>query len=137
LLGEFAVDARLRAALGDADPGGRVGGKAQGAALGLRLRPGDAMVAHVLAGGPAQRAGVSGGDVLVALDGLRVLPGQWPLRLAALKPGQSCTLHFFRGDELLSAQFAADALPLDTWTFALADEAAPERLARRKAWLGT
>jgi hypothetical protein len=29
----------------------------------------------------------------------------------------------------------AEPLALDTWTFTLADDAAPERLARRKAWL--
>lgn len=135
LLAEFGVDARLRAAHSDADPGGRVSGKPLGATLGLKLKPGETVVAHVLAGGAAQRAGVSGGDVLVALDGLRVSPGQWPLRLAALRPGQACALHFFRGDELLSAQLTAEPLPLDTWTFTLAEGAAPERLARRRAWL--
>jgi predicted metalloprotease with PDZ domain len=135
LLAEFGIDARLRAPLGDSDPGGRFSGKPVGATLGLRLKPGETTVAHVLAGGPAQRAGVSGGDLLIALDGLRVGPGQWPLRLAALKPGQACTLHFFRADELLTAQLVAEALAPDTWTFTLADDAAPERLARRKAWL--
>lgn len=136
LLAEFGVDARLRAAIGDADPGGRVIGKALGATLGLRLRAGETAIAHVLAGGPAQQAGLSGGDVLVALDGLRVAPNQWPLRLAALRPGQACTLHFFRGDELLSAPLTAATLPLDSWTFTLAEAPSPERLARRKAWLG-
>jgi predicted metalloprotease with PDZ domain len=136
LLAEFGVDARLRAALGEADPGGRVAGKPVGATLGLKLRGGESTIAHVLAGGPAQRAGLSGGDVLVALDGLRVGPAQWPLRLAALKPGQSVEAHFFRGDELLVAQLVADPLPLDTWTIALAESPAAEPLARRKAWLG-
>ena len=137
LLAEFGVEARLRAALGDADPGGRVGGKAQGATLGLRLRGADTTIAHVLAGGPAQRAGLSGGDVLVALDGLRVTPGQWPLRLASLTPGRAYPAHYFRGDELLSADLVADPLPADTWTLTLAEAPAPEVLARRKAWLGT
>ena len=136
LLAEFAVDARLRAPLGDADPGGRLSGKPVGATLGLKLKPGETTIAHVLASGPAQRAGLSGGDVLVALDGLRVLPGQWPLRLAALRPGQAYTLHYFRADELLSAQVVAEPLPLDTWTLTLAEGATPERLARRQAWLG-
>jgi predicted metalloprotease with PDZ domain len=136
LLGAFGVQATLRAAIGDADPGGRTSGRGVGATLGLRLRGGDATVAHVHAGGPAQRAGISGGDVLVALDGLRVVPGQWPLRLAALRPGQDCRLHFFRGDELLSAELTAAPLPLDTWTLALAEGASPEAQARRRAWLG-
>jgi predicted metalloprotease with PDZ domain len=136
LLGEFGVDARLRGALGDADQGGRVSGKAIGASLGLRLRGGEMMVAHVLRDGPAQRAGVSGGDVPVALDGLRLHPSQWTQRQMALVPGRSYTLQFFRGDELLSASIKADPVPLDTWTLTLSENVSPDKLARRKTWLG-
>jgi predicted metalloprotease with PDZ domain len=136
LLEEFGVGAEPRAAVGDADVGGRVAARAAGATLGLRLKAGDVTVAHVVAGGPAQRAGISGGDVLVALDGLKLSPGLWPHRLLALSAGQRCTLHYFRGDELLSAELAAEAPPLDSWTLTLAATPSPERLARRQAWLG-
>jgi predicted metalloprotease with PDZ domain len=136
LLEEFGVAAEPRAAIGDADTGGRVAAKAVGATFGLKLRGADLAVAQVVAGGPAQRAGVSGGDVLVALDGLRLSPGLWPQKLLALAPGQRCTLHYFRGDELLTAELTADAPPLDSWTLTLAATATPERLARRQAWLG-
>jgi len=137
LLAEFGITAELRAAIGEADNGGRVGAaKAAGASLGLKLRPGELTVAHVAAGGPARRAGISGGDTLVALDGLRLSPALWAHKLLALSAGRSCTLHYFRGDELLTAELTAAALPLDTWTLTLAADAAPERLARRKAWLG-
>jgi len=136
LLTAFGVEAKLRPAVGDADPGGRTSGKAQGATLGLRLRGGDTTVAHVVAGGAAQRAGLSGGDVLVALDGLRVGASQWPQRLLALTPGREYALHYFRGDELLAATLTAEPLPADTWTIALAEAAAGDTLARRKAWLG-
>jgi predicted metalloprotease with PDZ domain len=136
LLAEFGVDARPRAAFGEADQGGRVSGKALGASLGLRLKPGDTAVMNVYTDGAAQRAGLSPGDVIVALDGLRVTAGQWPQRLMALQPGRTYPVHFFRGDELLSAQLAAEPLPLDTWTLTLAEKPSPEQLARRKAWLG-
>jgi predicted metalloprotease with PDZ domain len=136
LLTEFALNAELRPAIGDADNGGRVSARAAGASLGLKLRPGELTVAHVAAGGPAQRAGISGGDTLVALDGLRLAPGAWPHRLLALGEGRRCTLHYFRGDELLAAELTAEAPPLDTWTFTLAADAPAERLARRKSWLG-
>lgn len=135
LLAEFGVDARLRPAVGEADPGGRVGGKPQGASLGLKLRGGETTVAHVFAGGPAQQAGVSGGDQLVALDGLKLTPGNWQARLNALVPGRRYRLDFFRGDELLSATPTAAEPPNDTWTFTLA-AAEGERLARRQNWLG-
>jgi predicted metalloprotease with PDZ domain len=136
LLEEFGVTAEPRAAIGDADVGGRVSARAAGATLGLKLKAGEVTVAHVLAAGPAQRAGISGGDVLVALDGLKLSPGLWPHRLLALAPAQRCTLHYFRGDELLSAELVAEAPPLDTWTLTLAAGPSPERLARRQAWLG-
>jgi len=136
LLSEFAVDAELRPAIGDADNGGRVSAKPGGASLGLKLRPGEMTVAHVAADGPAQRAGISGGDTLVALDGLRLSPGLWPHKLAALTAGRTCTLQYFRGDELLSAELTADALPLDTWTLTLSANAPADRLTRRKSWLG-
>lgn len=137
LLGEFGVDARLRAALGDADNGGRIGnGRAAGASLGVRLKPGEMTVAHVVAGGPAQRAGISGGDVLVALDGLRLTAAGWTARQHALAEGRACVLHYFRGDELLEARLAPEALPQDTWTFTLTESPPAEKLARRKAWLG-
>jgi predicted metalloprotease with PDZ domain len=136
LLADFGVVAEPRAAVGDADVGGRIGAKAAGATLGLKLRPGDLGVAHVLAGGPAQRAGLSGGDVLVALDGLKLSPGLWPHKLLALTPGQRCTVHYFRADELLTAELVAEAPPLDSWTLTLAPNPPPECLARRQAWLG-
>ncbi|MGH8441497.1 MAG: M61 family metallopeptidase [Nevskiaceae bacterium] len=136
LLEEFGVSAELRAGLGDADNGGRVAAKAAGASLGLKLRPGDLTIAHVATGGAAQRAGLSGGDVLVALDGLKLSFGSWPHRLLALTPGRRCTIHYFRSDELLSAELTAEALPLDTWTLTLAANPTVERLARRKTWLG-
>ncbi|MBI3171879.1 MAG: M61 family metallopeptidase, partial [Hydrocarboniphaga effusa] len=134
LLAEFGVDARPRAALGEADPGGRMNGKPAGASLGLKLRAGELTVAQVQNGGAAQRAGLSGGDQLLALDGFKLSPGTWQQCLHALVPGREYSLHYFRGDELLSATLTADALPLDTWTLTLAN-AAGDKLVRRKAWL--
>ena len=135
VLGEFGVDAKPRAALGEADPGGRINGKPAGASLGLKLRANEMTVAQVLRSGAAQRSGISGGDVLVALDGFKLSPGAWQQRLHALVPDRDYSLHYFRGDELLNATLRADPLPFDTWTFTLA-EAAGDKLARRQAWLG-
>lgn len=138
LLKAFGVDAVPRAALGDADTGGRTGAATRpaGASLGLKLRPGDLTVAHVFAGGPAQRAGISAGDTLVALDGLRLHAAQWGPRQHALVAGRDCTLSYFCGDELMAATLTPQPLPLDTWTFTLAESPSGDALARRKAWLG-
>jgi predicted metalloprotease with PDZ domain len=135
LLAEFGVKTERRAAVSEADMGGRVTGKPVAAGLGLKLKPGETTVAFVTADGPAQRAGISAGDQLVALDELRLSAGNWARRLYNLQASRDYRVHFFRGDELLSATIRAEAPPLDTWTVTLSG-AEGEVLARRKAWLG-
>jgi len=69
----------------------------------VRLRKqGETMVlASVLEGGPAHRGGLSAGDVLVAIDGLRVeAPAGVETLLSQYRPGDSVIVHVFRRDEL-------------------------------------
>lgn len=75
---------------------------AAGAALGIKTRTEDGWVrvSQVLDGGAGQAAGVSAGDLLVALDGLRLAPGQLDKLLARYRPGDRAELHVFRRDEL-------------------------------------
>ena len=135
LLAQFGVTGQLRAALSEADAGGRVTGEPPRAWSGLKLRGGETRVAYVASDSPAARAGLAAGDTLVAMDGLRVTAGGWSGRFAQLPPGHSVIVHFFRGDELLSATLQPEPPPPDTWTFQLAP-AEGEVLARRQAWLG-
>jgi predicted metalloprotease with PDZ domain len=135
LLESFGVKAERRVAVGDTDTGGRSSGKPVAVSLGLRLRAGETTVAFVTAGGPAQRAGISGGDQLVAIDDLKITAGNWARHVYGLQLGRSYTLVFFRGDELMRATVEADAPPADTWTLSLAAGDA-DTLARRKNWLG-
>ncbi|HJV07031.1 MAG TPA: PDZ domain-containing protein [Chromobacteriaceae bacterium] len=81
--------------------------------LGLKL-------VHVLEGGAAQQAGLSGGDILLALDGLRLF--DLDKALARYQPGDTVTLHAFRRDELLMRDIALPAAPADTCRLLLADE---------------
>jgi len=75
---------------------------AVGAALGIKSRTEDGWVrvTQVLDGGAGQAAGLSAGDLLAAVDGLRVAPGQLDKLLARYRPGDSVELHVFRRDEL-------------------------------------
>lgn len=134
LLAEFGVEARARTQLADSDGGGRASGDAPASYTGLKLRAGEARVAHVLSGSPGEQAGVAGGDQLVALDGLR-LSGNAAARLASLTPGRSYELLYFRGDELLRGALQPVTPPQDTWTLTLQDVKGQVR-ARRKTWLG-
>jgi len=95
----------------------------------------DCKIANVYEGGAAHRAGVSAGDVLVAIDGLRVTATNLDALLARYRIGDTVVLHLFRRDELLSLslQLAAD----DTPGVSLKSEDKPVGPARLRAdWLG-
>jgi len=135
LLAEFGVEARPRAALSDADGGGRVSGDAPRAFVGLKLRAGETRVAQVLSGSAAALADISVNDQLLALNGLRISPANWSAHVAQMQPGRPCELQFFRGDELLSRTLKPSRPPEECWTLTLSDVKG-DKLKRRKAWLG-
>ena len=81
---------------------------------GLQLRAEGAriVVAHVLAGSAAWRAGVNAGDELVALDGFRIAGPDWlNARILERPPGSRATLTVFRRDELLNVALQVEAGP--------------------------
>lgn len=136
LLAAFGVTASLRPSHGASDEGGRSESRSLPATtLGLSLRAGEATIATVFSGSPAEDAGLAGGDQLVAIDGLKITAGNWALRLEALHPGVAVPLSWFRGDELMTAMITPVQPAADTWTLTLA-EIDGEPLARRQAWLG-
>ncbi|MES2491293.1 MAG: PDZ domain-containing protein [Pseudomonadota bacterium] len=135
LLAEFGVEATQRAALSDADAGGRASGEAPRATLGLKLRAGETRVAQVLSGSAAAQADISANDQLLAVNGLRITPTSWAAQVAQLKPGREITLQFFRGDELLSRTVKPLPALAECWTLTLS-EVKGDKLKRRKAWLG-
>ena len=86
----------------------------------------DARLAQVHEGGAAHRAGLSAGDVLVAIDGLRVTgnPANLEALLGRYRVGASVEIHAFRRDELMtfSAKLQGDRVPGITLTVAAADK---------------
>ncbi|MBI1890144.1 MAG: M61 family metallopeptidase [Burkholderiales bacterium] len=106
-------------------------------ALGIRSTKdgNDCKLANVYEGGPAHRAGLSAGDVLVAIDGLRVTANNLDTLLGRYRIGDKITIHAFRRDELFSvdAMLKTDDVP----QLSLKSEAKPAAAARlRVAWLG-
>jgi len=77
--------------------------------LGVQLessrKDGGSRVVHVVAGAPAERAGLKAGDLVVKLDGVSLADGS-PLaeRIGAMKPGTRVTLSVVRGEETLALQ---------------------------------
>lgn len=135
LMADFGVSAQLRACTSFIDDGGRTHARGELPWVGLRMRPGETTIAQVIEDGPAQAAGLSPGDQLVAIDGLRLSGPQWSRRIETLVPDRPVPVHFFRDDELSSATLVPRAAPLDTWTFTLA-EGEGEAVERRRRWLG-
>jgi predicted metalloprotease with PDZ domain len=106
------------------------------ASLGVRTsRDGnDCKLANVYEDGAAHRAGLSAGDVLVAVDGLRVTATNLDGLLSRYRVGDTVTLHAFRRDELttFAVKLASDDAPQITLT-PQAKPVAESRL--RAAWL--
>jgi predicted metalloprotease with PDZ domain len=90
----------------------------------------------VLEGGPAQRAGLNPGDVLIAVDRLKVNERNLKKRLARFEDGERITATAFRGDELMEVGLVLRPAPLDTCFLTIEDAPDPEALRLREAWLG-
>ena len=109
-----------------------------GIAAGLRLRDQGTgvLVVNVLDDSPAQAAGFAGGDEIVAVDGLRVVgAARLAETLSGTRAGETMTLHVFRRDELDVFELTLRDPPADACRLTLDDDAAPEALAARAAWL--
>jgi len=139
LLAEFGVSLELRPTAGSDDRGG-VPRAANGESLALgvstRDREHGLELTSVLDGGPAERAGLNPGDVLVALDRLRVTSRNIARRLARFESGERVTATVFRGDELIEVGLVLRPAPLDTAYLVLREETDSPVLERRRAWLG-
>jgi predicted metalloprotease with PDZ domain len=88
----------------------------------------------VYEGGVAHQAGLSAGDVLIAIDDLRVTASNLDTLLKRYRNGDLLHIHAFRRDELMqfTAQIKADTTP----QFALTLQEKPvARVRLRKSWL--
>lgn len=137
LLAEVGLDMQLRQASSSSDKGGTPGPQPAltRAALGARIADdaAGARITHVLEGGAAQQAGLSAGDVVVALDGLRVNARNLEQRLSAHAADSQVAAHFFRRDELFATQIRVTPAPVDTCNLTAVRGAAERK--RRNAWL--
>ena len=96
----------------------------------------DCKLAHVFDGSPAQRAGLSANDVLVALGGLRVTPSNLDGLLTRYAAGDVVECLAFRRDELMRFEVKLATQPPLKYTLT-ADDKAPKAAQRLKAgWLG-
>jgi predicted metalloprotease with PDZ domain len=102
--------------------------------IGARIG-GDGKVSLVHDGSPAQRVGLSAGDQVMAVDGLR-FAGLEPL-LSSSQPGRVLDVHAFRRDELYQCRVTLAEAPPDTAWLSVDAGASAQAAAARAAWLGT
>lgn len=112
-------------------PGPRLSG------LGLRTKAeGNALrLASVIDGGSAQTAGLSAGDDLIALNGLRVTAQNLEALLTRCEVGEALDILAFRRDELRRFSLELRAPALETCELTLAQPCPAPAKALRRGWL--
>ncbi len=142
LLGTVGIDMALRPPRSGIDRRERKPTRAENAAdrgvtLGVRTgtEGGNVRITQVLDGGAAQQAGLAAGDIVIAMDGLRVMPDNFDNQLSRYRPGETVTLHTFRRDELHVLDVALAAAKPDAWSLTANEDKTGARA--RKRWLGT
>jgi predicted metalloprotease with PDZ domain len=104
---------------------------------GWKLKEGTdpALVTEVERGGPAWQAGVVAGDVLLAVNGVKVSAKDVSDKMYLSKAGPF-KLHLFRRDELRELQFSPLLQPKGKAKVKSLDKASAEQKALNAAWLG-
>jgi predicted metalloprotease with PDZ domain len=139
LLHDHGVDYCLRIAKGRKDKGGDKvdADKLPSVWLGanLAVRGGKPVFVNLSNGGPAECAGVSPGDEIVALDGIRANVSGSDTRIRRYRPGDKSELTVFRGDELLTLKLKWAAAPADTCYLQEDGDADTAAAEHRNNWL--
>ncbi len=86
--------------------------------------------------GAAQQSGLIAGDVIIAVDGLKVINNNIDERIARLPSGEATTIHAFRRDELMEFCFTPQLAESDTCDLWIkhASKHCPDQ-QRRLKWL--
>lgn len=138
LLKGQGLDVLLRAADSAADGGGKAvpfDPHRQRAVLGVKVQPGEggAQLQQVFSDGAAMRAGLSAGDIVIAVDGLKVSVITLEKVIATYAVGSTVTVHAFRRDELMEFAVTLVAAPQDTCVLTLPQE--PDALRLAEGWI--
>ncbi|MBK5939013.1 M61 family metallopeptidase [Halochromatium roseum] len=142
LLRTVAIEMRLRPSTSAKDNGGcveRFEPTPSRPDIGVRLQPdsAEARLGVVLDGRPAQRAGLSAGDLIIAVDGLRANAANLDALISRAAGVGPIRMHAFRRDELFETEVLPEPAPADTCELRLDEEAADADRARREAWLAS
>jgi predicted metalloprotease with PDZ domain len=140
-LDSVGIGFRLRQSRGASDHGGVKDEAAETdlprLVLGVTTRSDgkELVLSNVFDGGAAQVAGLSAGDALIAIDGLRVSESNLDGLVTSAINGAPVKVHAFRRDEIM--EFDVTPLPAnaDTCELWVKEDVDAATLARRAAWL--
>ncbi len=135
LFAPFGVAVNFRATGAGTDAGGQAAENLPSGYAGLKFDPQDsARIAHVFTDGPAQRAGLSAGDRLVAVDGIKTDRTGFERLLDNASPSTTFELHVFRRDRLITLSLSVAEPPLDTVWLSRDSGADAEAKRRFEGW---
>ena len=142
LFQSVGIGYRLRPARSASDKGGvcKIDGEKDEpprAVLGARIAENgrNAKLSVVLDGGAAQQAGLSAGDAIIAIDGIRATAKNLEQLIARLPVGKTVPLYAFRRDELMQFELTPQLAPADTCELWVLDEADKDQQQQRESWL--
>lgn len=92
-------------------------------------------VTNVLAGSPAERAGLSAGDLVVAVDGERVDGSRWEPLLGMKRPGEELKLTLFRGSRLMTVAVRGEQRDMRPLRIEPLERVTTAQKRSRKRWL--
>ena len=107
------------------------------ARLGCRVDPADGRIRLAFDGGPAQRAGLSAGDQIVAVEGWRAGNNRLDALLARIPPGRTVEILAFRRDELLRVPVRIATQPPVSWKLSLDPRPTSSIRRLRTGWIGS
>lgn len=140
LLNKIGVAYRLRTATSNSDKGGKPAGDIGDPTLALGVRYGKdplgVKLLNVFDDGAAQQAGLSAGDIVIAVDGLRATMENIEKLLAYHRKNREVPMHAFRRDELMNFNVPIQQAPLDTSYLEMDDTADESQQRLRNNWLG-
>lgn len=96
----------------------------------------DMKVTETAEDGPAQNAGLSPGDQVVAFNGWRVDEALLREHLSQVRPGHTARLTFFRRDQLSELTVTLGRSPRHKIEIIPVEDASPQARAAYQAWLG-
>ena len=138
LLPHFGITYTLRPADSDDDKGGKPAQrKTPRIVLGAKVssQDGAARITTVFDDGPAQRAGLATGDLICAIDHLRITASNLEQRINRYSPGDTVTVHAFRRDELLQFEVTLQSASPDSCVLTLRKDVDAATRHRRTLWL--